>query len=168
MTCVEIGSFEGGGSIVIVRNLCQHKDSKLFCIDPFDDEYVKGDSRLAFWNYACKGQRARFYNNTKDVSNIVVLEGVSDTMIPRIENDSVDFVYIDGDHSPEQVYKDAINMWSKMKEGGVVLFDDYQFVVNGVVTAKGIDKFLTEIQGSYKLLLKNCQLAIRKCVVSAP
>jgi predicted O-methyltransferase YrrM len=164
MTCVEIGAFEGKGSILIAEHLCKNSQSKLYCIDPLDDEYVKGDNRLAFWNYACVGQKGRFMNNTKAFSNIVLLEGVSDTMMPVLEDGSIDFVYIDGDHSPEQVYKDAIGMWPKMKKGGVILFDDYEFVKNGLKTADGIDKFLKEKEGAYTLLLKNWQLAIRRDV----
>jgi hypothetical protein len=125
-----------------------------------DDEYVKGDERLAFWNHACKGQRGRFYNNVKGVPNIVVLQGTSDTMIPHIGDGQVDFVYIDGDHSPEQVYKDAIHMFSKMKKGGIMLFDDYEFVKDAIKTADGIDRFLSECTG-YELLFKRWQLAIR-------
>jgi len=161
MTCVEIGAFEGKGSILISKYLCKHDASILYCIDPLDNEYVKGNESLAFWNGACNGQRERFYHNTKDVTNLVLFQGYSDTMIPRIKDNSVDFVYIDGDHSPEQVYKDAVNMWGKMKKGSIILFDDYKFVVNGVITAKGIDKFLDEKKGAYELLLKEYQLAIR-------
>ena len=82
-------------------------------------------------------------------------------MIPQLESKSLDFVYIDGDHSPEQVYKDAVNMFPKIKSGGVLLFDDYLWVVNGIVTAKGIDNFLKEYSGQYELLLKDYQLAVR-------
>jgi hypothetical protein len=82
-------------------------------------------------------------------------------MILKIEDNSVDFVYIDGDHSPEQVYKDAVNMFPKMKKLGIILFDDYGFTTNGVITAKGIDKFLDEYEGKYELLFKNYQLAVR-------
>jgi predicted O-methyltransferase YrrM len=159
--CVEIGAFEGRGSIIIAERLCKNPKSKLYCIDPLDNEYVKGDKRLAFWDHACVGQKGRFMKNTQAYSNIVLLEGVSDTMIPVLEDGTVDFVYIDGDHSPEQVYKDAVNMWPKMKKGSVILFDDYQFVANGLKTADGIDTFLKEKEGSYTLLLKNWQLAIR-------
>ena len=55
VTCVEISSFEGMGSIVIHDYLCNNINSKLYCIDPFDDEYVKGSSTMSFWNSACKG-----------------------------------------------------------------------------------------------------------------
>lgn len=161
MTCVEIGAFEGKGSQLIARALCAHKDSKLYCIDPLDDEYVKGDARMTFWDSACKGQRARFYNNVKDIPNIITLQGTSDDMLPIIKDNSIDFAYIDGDHSPEQVYKDATTVFGKMKKGGIVLFDDYRWERDGMKTAEGIDRFLGEHAGKYDLLFKNWQLAIR-------
>lgn len=161
LICVEIGSFEGRGSIVISQKLCSIPGSKLYCIDPFDDEYVKGNNKLAFWNYACKGQKEKFYHNTKNMANIIPLEGTSDTMIPSLLNNNVDFVYIDGDHSPEQVYLDAVNMIPKMKSGGIILFDDYGWIRNGIKTADGIDRFLKEYEGKYEILFKKYQLAIR-------
>ena len=161
MTCVEIGAFEGKGSQLLARVLCGHKDSKLYCIDPLEDEYVKGDARMTFWDAACKGQRARYYNNVKDIPSIVTLQGTSDDMLPIIKDNTLDFAYIDGDHSPEQVYKDATTVLGKMKKGGIILFDDYKWVVNGMKTADGIDRFLGEHPHKYELLLKNWQLAIR-------
>ena len=161
MVCVEIGSFEGRGSRVIYEKLCRHADSKLYCIDPLEDFYVKdSDPRLNFWDSACVGQKGRFMQNTKSLTNLIMLEGTSDKMLPKI-CEPVDFVYIDGDHSPIQVYKDAIGMFNKMKDGGVILFDDYKFKTNGVITAEGIDRFLSEIKGQYILLLKDYQLAIQ-------
>lgn len=161
MKCVEIGSFEGRGSILINNYLCNNNNSILYCIDPFDDEYVKGNDNMAFWNSACNGQYIRFKNNTANMINIVEMKGVSDDMIQKLDDNSIDFCYIDGDHSPEQVYKDAINMFGKMKDKGVVLFDDYLWVINGIVTKDGIDRFLKEFEGKYEILFKNYQLAIR-------
>lgn len=83
-------------------------------------------------------------------------------MIVKLDDNSVDFAYIDGDHTPEQVYKDAVNIFPKMKDGSVILFDDYEFSTNGIITADGINKFISEYSGKYDLLLKNWQLAIRK------
>ena len=161
MNCVEIGSFEGRGSVLIHNYLCNNENSKLYCIDPFDDEYVKGNEKMAFWNQACKGQLGRFRNNTSTLNKMIELKGTSDTMIDNLEDNSIDFVYIDGDHSPEQVYKDAVNMFAKMKKNGIILFDDYLWKMNGVETKIGIDKFLDEYAGKFNLLLKNWQLAIR-------
>jgi hypothetical protein len=161
LLCVEIGSFEGRGSIVIHNYLCNNTNSKLYCIDPFDDEYVKGSSTMSFWNSACKGQKARFYNNTQDYTKIIPMQGYSDEMILKLEDKTIDFAYIDGDHSAEQVYKDAVAIFPKMKHNSILLFDDYEWVKNGHITKNGIDKFLNEYSDKYILLFKNLQLAIR-------
>ena len=162
MLCIEIGSFEGRGSIVINDYLCNHKESKLLCIDPFDNEYVKGNEKTAFWNDACKGQLERFRMNTKNYPKIIEMKGTSDDLIPTIKDNSVDFVYIDGDHTPEQVYKDAVNIFDKMKKNSYILFDDYGFNTPLFRTSDGIDKFLEEYKDKYELLLKNWQLGIKK------
>ena len=159
MTCVEIGSFEGRGSIVIHDYLCKNVNSKLYCIDPFDDEYVKGNEKMAFWNLACNGQLSRFRTNTSSYCKIIECKGTSDKIIPTLEDNSIDFVYIDGDHSPDQVYLDAKNIVIKMKKNGIILFDDYLWVKDDIVTAKGIDKFLNETK--HTLLFKSYQLAIK-------
>lgn len=161
MKCVEIGSFEGRGSVAIHNYLCKNADSRLFCIDPFNDEYVRGNEKMNFWNYACNGQLNRFRNNILQFPKIIELRGTSDVMIPTLEDKSIDFVYIDGDHSPEQVYKDAVNIFGKMKKNAIVLFDDYLWVMNGVITKIGIDKFLDEYKGKYEILFQNVQLGIR-------
>lgn len=158
--CAEIGSFEGEGSIIINNYLCNNFESKLYCIDPFDDEYVKGNKNMSFWNSACNGQLNRFRNNTKNFPKIIECKEISDTMIPKLEDNTINFAYIDGDHSPEQVYKDAINIFKKMKKDGIILFDDYLWEINGIKTRIGIDKFLDEYNGKYNLLFKDYQLAI--------
>jgi predicted O-methyltransferase YrrM len=161
MACVEIGSFEGLGSLLINNNLCNNENSKLYCIDHFEDLYVKNNEKLAWWNHACVGQLGRFRNNTKNFPKIIEFRGTSDDMICKLDDNTVDFVYIDGDHSPEQVYKDAVNIYTKMKNNGVILFDDYLFTENGVITQEGIDKFLSEYDGKYELLFKNYQVAVK-------
>ena len=39
--------------------------------------------------------------------------------------------------------------------------DDYLWQMNGVITKKGIDKFLYEYRGKYELLFSKFQLAVR-------
>jgi len=161
MKCVEIGSFEGKGSILINNLLCKNKDSILYCIDPFDDEYVKGNDKMAFWNHVCNGQYFKFKHNTENYPKVIEMRGISDIMIPKLDDNSIDFCYIDGDHSPDQVYKDITYMFKKMKNNSIVLFDDYLWAMNGIVTKTGIDKFLNEYKGKYEILIQNFQIAIR-------
>ena len=161
MNCVEIGSFEGKGSIEINNYLCENKDSVLFCIDPFDDEYVKGNVSMSFWDHACRDQHKKFKQNTNNYPKIREMKGYSDNMINFLDENSVDFCYVDGDHSPDQVYKDAKNILGKMKNNGVILFDDYLWSHDDVKTKTGIDKFLDEFKNNIKVIFSKYQLAIR-------
>jgi len=160
MTCLEVGSFEGRGTLMIENILCQHNDSRIYCVDPWEDLYVNGDSRFKSIDSLFVGQYARFLKNTKGNSKVIPLRGKSDDMIGTIPG-KVDFAYIDGDHSPEQVYKDGVNVFHKMKSGGIVVFDDYLWNHNGVNCKDGIDRFLSEFQGKYTLIEKNYHVILR-------
>ena len=159
MTCAEIGAFEGQGSLLLVEKLCAHSDSRILCIDPWDDEYVKTDPRLASWDPMFHGQYGRFVKNTASATKIVPLKGTSDAMIPGLP--PIDFVYIDGDHSPEQVYKDACAMMTRMKPGGIILFDDYGWSHKGLHTKHGIDRFIAEYKDRIQVLFIGYQAAVR-------
>ena len=53
----------------------------------------------------------------------------------KLYNDnSLKFVWIDGDHGPNVVYNHLVNFWPKLKKGGVIGGDDieYQDVLNDV------------------------------------
>lgn len=56
-----------------------------------------------------------------------------------------DFAYIDGDHDPDQTYRDGINAWHRLNPGGVLAFDDYGWERDGISPRAGIDRVLTEI-----------------------
>jgi predicted O-methyltransferase YrrM len=160
MVCLEVGSFEGRGALMIEKILCQHDASRVYCVDPWEDLYVKGDNRFNSIDKLFAGQYDRFLQNTKGSSKIVPLRGKSDDMIKTVPGE-IDFAYIDGDHSPEQVYKDGVNTMVKMKSGGVMVFDDYLWEHNGVRCKDGIDRFLQEFQGKYSLVAKDYHVILR-------
>jgi hypothetical protein len=162
MQCVEVGSFEGLGSLVLARHLCSAEGSRLLCIDPLDDVYVRGSTEMAVFDDQYVGQFARFCANTAGVAAISLRRGTSTDRIPEIEDASVDFAYIDGDHSPGQVFVDASLMLPKLKSGGVMLFDDYTWRCGGIVTADGIERFLDAFGLQRRVVFRNAQLAFRK------
>lgn len=161
----EIGCFEGKGSLLMASKLCGHAASRLYCIDPWDDVYAKTSElfNTPKINNMCVGQYARFVNNTQANPKIIPMRGTSDAQIPELP-DNLDFVYIDGDHSPAQVYKDACNVLRKLGPTGIILFDDYLFSYNGVRTGEGIDRFLNDHANELEILFKNHQVAVRRTV----
>lgn len=76
--------------------------------DVFDDIYADAMKRTAF---AAK--------------KIVVLRGRTKEVIDRIPDNSLDFAYIDGDHTLRGITIDLIRVLPKMKENGVIGGDDF-------------------------------------------
>jgi predicted O-methyltransferase YrrM len=69
-----------------------------------------------------------FIDRTKDYKNIQLITKTSDDAVNDFEDESFDFVYIDGIHTYDQVKKDIQNYLPKVKKGGVIGGHDY---VNG-------------------------------------
>lgn len=57
--------------------------------------------------------------------NFTMLEGFSEDMISQVPDFSLDFVYIDADHSYDFVMQDMILWGRKLKKGGVMSGHDY-------------------------------------------
>ncbi len=57
----------------------------------------------------------------------------------QIPDESVDAIFIDGDHSYEAVSKDLPFWWNKLRKGGWLLGDDYNSCHPG--TKKAVDEF---------------------------
>jgi len=65
------------------------------------------------------------YERTAQWPNIKLVKGWSSEIAPTVPNNSVDFVYIDANHSYPSCVED-INLWSpKVREGGIVMGHDY-------------------------------------------
>jgi hypothetical protein len=64
-------------------------------------------------------------DRTAPYKNIKLIKGWSADVAPTIPNDSVDFIYIDANHSYASCVQD-ISLWApKVKQGGIVMGHDY-------------------------------------------
>lgn len=66
----------------------------------------------------------------------------SDDAVSDFEDESVDFIFIDGLHTYEQVLKDCKNYYPKLKSGGLFCGHDYT-AINGVQRA--VNEFATSL-----------------------
>jgi len=95
-----------------------------------------------------KGQQPSIYERFQENMKVCGLEdrvtvrrGYSHEVVPTLEDNSFDIIYIDGNHEPEYVLEDAVLAFRKLKVGGYLVFDDYGW--GGVdMTMRGIDGFL--------------------------
>jgi len=144
---LEIGAFHGANVISVANSYGSHPDSKLYCIDPWInyDEYPE---------YKEDGKQENNFNIfTRNISNnnlnnkVITYRGFSAIEIPKLEDNSFDIIFIDGNHEPEYVLEDAVLSFPKLKVGGYMVFDDYEWDGGLSGTDKGIDSFFN---GYYK------------------
>lgn len=152
---LEIGSFEGMSAVWVCDNL---PNAHITCIDPFSGS-IEHD------NEQKRNLYERFHRNVvvNFPSRITVFKQKSSDALPHLSNsnelsNSFDIIYIDGDHHADAVYQDAKQSWSLLKDGGMMIFDDYLWI--GCDSVKlGIDAFLTEVphimvHNGYQIMIK--------------
>jgi len=90
--------------------------------------------------------RSLFNKNLEGLEDYIsVIEGDSAESAGEFEDESVDMVYIDGDHSLDGVARDIIAFYPKLKMGAILSGDDYHPVwgvysaVNNIVGALNLD-----------------------------
>lgn len=149
---LEIGSYEGRSTCWLLENGLASKGS-IMCVDPYSAE---GFDKI----------EARFWTNTaqarKDTQIVSLMKMTSDQAIADMLNFKYmfDFIYVDGNHSADAVFADALGCWKLLKSGGVMLFDDYQYPHEP--TGDGIDRFLDHHKGKYEIIINNYQLGVKK------
>ncbi len=142
---VEIGTQLGYNAIVMLSVL---PIKKLYCIDPYVDYFEDvGEIKSRIVN-----------NNTLDIAKnnlsmyldkVIFLKDYSYNTVKFFEDNSLDFVYIDGNHSYDCVKKDIELYLPKVKKNGFLGGHDFDNRYLGVIQAvfDFIDKY------GYKLFL---------------
>jgi hypothetical protein len=116
--------FQVGAEIGVERGLfsevlCQENPGvELFCIDPWVAHPLCDDPNLMESYYEEAKKRLSSYD-------CKLIRDYSEEAVKRFSEESLDFIYIDGDHSYQGVTHD-LNEWTKIvKKGGIVSGHDY-------------------------------------------
>jgi len=122
-TLVEVGVWKGDFAKEVLEQ-CANIE-KYYMIDPwatlpdwnkpfnvdartFDDVYAEAMKKIEFAS-----------------EKVVVLRGKTKEVIEKIPDESLDFAYIDGDHTLRGITIDLIKLLPKMKNGGLIAGDDF-------------------------------------------
>jgi len=121
---VEIGTWEGDFTVAILENTnCK----KIYCIDPYkhfyNNEYPDAMNKLT------QAEFDEVYNKTrkrleKYGDRVEFIRKTSLEASYIFENESIDFVYIDGNHDFKYVDEDIRVWFPKVKSGGFLCGDD--------------------------------------------
>jgi predicted O-methyltransferase YrrM len=127
---VEVGSFMGVSTMMFALFV-----KKIYAIDcynlihygiPSHDQLFVDAERI-------------FVERTKDFENIIKIKNFSTEACKDFEDNSLDAVYIDGEHDFESVQSD-IKIWSKkIKSGGVLCGHDFSLpFLRGILESEGL------------------------------
>jgi hypothetical protein len=148
---LEIGVLHGSNLLQVINILLKHPLSKAYAIDPWIDYDEYSEYKKDTTQYDNESNFNICMNNIKNHANakqapymhnnkLTIIRDMSDNAIPKLEDNFFDIIYIDGNHKTEFVYNDATNVLSKLKNGGILIFDDSSWKDVSV----GIDKFINE------------------------
>jgi hypothetical protein len=156
--CVEIGTWEGDFSYDILLHTTL---KKLYCIDPYkhfnDGEYPDNmnDRSQQEWDEKFAKVQKRFepFGDRVELMRMSSLEASS-----QFQDESIDYIYIDGNHEYKAVLTDILAWFPKVKKGGILCGDD---IVSTDISEHDADGNVTRIwkpgcggkYGTYKALL---------------
>ncbi len=132
---VEIGAWLGQSAIFIAEYIKRKNlKVKFYTIDIFDSDEIKKTSFEMGTEVAKEKKIYETYlENTAHVKDyITTIIGNSQEVYKQFEDESIDYLFIDGDHSHEGFAIDIKLWYPKVKKGGIVSGHDYIWGGNGV------------------------------------
>jgi hypothetical protein len=157
---VEVGSFEGRSAVCMAEEIYNNKRKiQLHCVDPFTGNPEQDEYSFLTQNVDCLYNK--FMENTgfyRKKKIIVPRRGYSADISREFDDNSVDFVFLDGRHEHEYVLEDLNCWYPKLKVGGIMSGHDYRTNDMGVKTA--VDEFCQKHKIEYSLLDKNSHSTI--------
>jgi len=120
---VEIGTWKGL-SITYLAKKVQHKPIIIYGIDTFKGTPGEHDEDIDIINGTLYDT---YLKNTASYSAIHTLIADSHKVYASFEDESIDFLFIDGDHHYESVIQDLKNWFPKIKQGGIISGHDYAY-----------------------------------------
>lgn len=129
----EVGVAEGHYSLTLCKNI---SNLQLNCVDLWDT-YYRGNTKLK--DRAMQDEALSLAHEKLDPYNVTFIRKASMDAVRDFKDNSLDFVYLDGDHSFDFIMQDLIEWSKKVKPGGIVSgHDAYRFRGAGVVDAVSV------------------------------
>lgn len=130
---LELGVWTGENFCFILQSCPNIKT--LYGIDPFKP-YMDWN-RLIDENFMANVKATALDNINNQIGDlkekVTFFEDYANNVLDKIPDGSLDFIFIDGDHSYEQAKNDITKWWPKVRTGG--LFSGHDFSLPGVTRA---------------------------------
>ena len=140
---LQIGTYTGDCSKWLLDNVLTKQSSTLTDIDTW-----LGSNEAVHKEMDFSDVEKVYDDKVSKYGNVIKYKGTSESFLTIAEENSFDFIYIDGDHTANAVYKDASLSFKALKVGGIIAFDDYDWCHDSkdpdLSPKIGIDKFIKE------------------------
>jgi len=154
LVLAEIGVWKG----INARNMLNELDIRLlYLIDPYTS-FPNSRETAMVSQEVLDGIKTCCFETLRNYNRIKRLELPSNQAVEFIPDDSLDGVYIDGDHRYIAVRDDLENYYPKVKKGGLISGDDFRKREAGL--CKAVEEFAAQckleliINNQYWWLLK--------------
>lgn len=164
---LEVGSWEGRSACWLLQNILTEPSSTLTCVDVFEPNRQLENFYAQHNMYIHSDPEEYFDHNIHVIGaedRVVKHKGLSQHILRTLPLQQYDCIYIDGSHIAVDVFEDAVLSWKLLREGGLLIFDDYILTLyeqREHNPRTGIDAFLsifgahtTQIHSGWQLFLR--------------
>ena len=155
---LEIGCFEGISSVFFADNFLDNHNSSLTCVDPFLT--INNNDHIQFLQ---NNEEMNFDFNISSCrnSNKIIINKITSDLFFENNNKMYNFIYIDGNHEIDFIYRDMENSFKFLEKNGIMWMDDYGGG-DGIKIKNTMNWFLEKYKDQYEVIHMGYQLAIRK------
>lgn len=151
---IEIGSYMGESTKLFG---CTKLFNKIYSIDPHTGQEKFNEIANITWGEVIK----EYQLNTKLFNNIEHIKDFSYNVVDKFEDNSIDFIYVDGAHDYESVKRDLKLYLPKLKNGGIIGGHDYN-----PKHWPDVCKAVTEVVGNpYKVFRDTSWIYVKKNLI---
>jgi hypothetical protein len=117
------------------KYILDHTNMKVYAVDPWENNAELTDADNVFLD--CQQRLAPYADRCE------MVKGYSPQASDAFEDESFDFIYIDGLHDYESVKKDIKAWWKKVRSGGVLSGHDYN-KIKWIGVVRAVEEFCEE------------------------
>lgn len=157
---LQIGAFTGDASVWLLENVLTGNESCLIDVDTWE-----GSDEPEHKGFDWADVERTYHKQVSEFSaHRVTYRTTSSDYFERFRAPAFDFIYVDGDHTPYGVLNDAVDAFRVLKLGGLLAFDDYQWVDSrtGIGPGPIIDAFAWAYRDRLELVQSGPQAWFRR------
>ncbi len=152
---VEIGSWQGRSTSFLARAVQNSGNGRFYAIDHFQGNVGK-EQYYVVDKTDLSDLEAGFRANIERIGlsdSVKLLNMSNEEACHHLEDSTVRFLFIDGDHTKAGVQKDFELFFPKLIPGAIIVFDDFRSSLTGLIEA--VDEFMLKHSCSRKLSYGN-------------